>query len=80
MRQLLEVSNLNHRLLIVDIKNFENKIKTGYSKAKFSNMANFYNSLLMAKNEENDLIYFVEDDYIHSLNTITEMIYAYEKF
>ena len=80
MRQLLEVSNLNHRLLIVDIKNFENKIKTGYSKAKFSNMANFYNSLLMAKNEENDLIYFVEDDYIHSLNTISEMIYAYEKF
>jgi len=80
MRQLLEVSNLNHRLLIVDLKNFENKIKTGYSKAKFSNMANFYNSLLIAKNEENDLIYFVEDDYIHSLNTITEMIYAYEKF
>ena len=80
MRQLLEVSNLNHRLLIVDLKNFENKIKTGYSKAKFSNMANFYNSLLIAKNEENDLIYFVEDDYIHSLNTITEMIYTYEKF
>ena len=80
MKQLLEVSNLNHRLLIVDLKNFENKIKTGYSKAKFSNMANFYNSLLIAKNEENDLIYFVEDDYIHSLNTITEMIYAYEKF
>ena len=80
MRQLLEESNLNHRLLIVDIKSFENKIKTGYSKAKFSNMANFYNSLLMAKNEENDLIYFVEDDYIHSLNTISEMIYAYEKF
>ena len=35
MRQLLEESNLNHRLLIVDIKNFENKIKTGYSKLNF---------------------------------------------
>ena len=28
----------------------------------------------------NDLIYFVEDDYIHSIDCISEMISAYEKF
>ena len=43
-------------------------------------MANFYNSLIIAKNEEADLIYFVEDDYLHSVNSIVEMIYSYEKF
>ena len=43
-------------------------------------MANFYNSLLIAKNEDADIIYFVEDDYIHHLNAITEMIFSYEKF
>ena len=43
-------------------------------------MANFYNSLLIAKNEEADIIYFVEDDYIHNKSSITEMVYSYEKF
>ena len=43
-------------------------------------MANFYNSLLMAKNEDSDIIYFVEDDYIHSANSIAEMMFSYEKF
>ena len=43
-------------------------------------LKDFYNSLLTAKKEEADLFYFVEDDYIHSSNSITEMIYSYEKF
>jgi hypothetical protein len=43
-------------------------------------MANFYNSLLIAKNEKADLIYFVEDDYLHTVGAITEMLYSYEKF
>ena len=44
-----------------------------------SNMSNIHQSLEMAKNM-NDLIYFVEDDYIHKENSIKEMIYSYEKF
>ena len=43
-------------------------------------MANFYTSLLIAKNEEADMIYFVEDDYLHTIDAITEMIFSYEKF
>ena len=68
------------KLQSIELNNFKGKIKEGYSKAKFSNMANFYNSLLIAKNEDADLIYFVEDDYLHSLDTISEMILTYEKF
>ena len=45
-----------------------------------SNMANFYNSLLIAKKENSDLFYFVEDDYIHSLETITEMLFFMRNF
>ena len=80
MKQLLSNTKIESRLSLIDLKSFENKIKPGYSKAKFSNMANFYNSLLIAKNKEADLIYFVEDDYIHSVGSITEMIFSYEKF
>jgi len=80
IKEILKDSLIENKFISVNLKDFENKITAGYSKAKFSNMANFYNSLLIAKNEDADLIYFVEDDYIHSANTITEMIFAYEKF
>ena len=80
IKEILKDSLTDNKFISVNLKDFEDKISAGYSKAKFSNMANFYNSLLIAKNEDADLIYFVEDDYIHSVNTITEMIFAYEKF
>ena len=41
-------------------------------------MANIHQSLLLAKKSE-DLVYFVEDDYIHSIQAIKEMILTYEK-
>jgi hypothetical protein len=80
IKEILSKSNIKNKFVSIDIENFKNKIKAGYSKAKFSNMANFYNSLLIAKNEKADLIYFVEDDYLHTLGAITEMLFSYEKF
>ena len=80
IKEILEVSAVKNKIISVNLGEFKNKIKDGYSKAKFSNMANFYNSLLIAKNETADLIYFVEDDYLHSLDSIVEMIFSYEKF
>ena len=43
-------------------------------------MANFYTLLMIAKKNAEDLIYFVEDDYLHKKDAIKEMIFAYEKF
>jgi hypothetical protein len=80
IKEILSISKIKNKFISINLENFKNKIKSGYSKAKFSNMANFYNSLLIAKNENTDLIYFVEDDYLHTPGAITEMIYSYEKF
>ena len=44
-----------------------------------SNMSNIYKSLLIAKNQCKDLVYFVEDDYLHEKEAIKEMIFAYER-
>ena len=41
-------------------------------------MANINQSLLEAKNSE-DLVYFIEDDYLHKRNAISEMIFTYER-
>ena len=80
IEEILVNSKASNKLISVNLDEFKNRIKDGYSQAKFANMANFYNSLLIAKNEDADLLYFVEDDYIHTLNSVTEMIFSYEKF
>ena len=79
IKEILNQSNIDNKFIPIKLEDFENKIKPGYSKAKFSNMANFYSSLMIAKKDDADIIYFVEDDYLHSEDTIIEMIFAYEK-
>ncbi len=68
--------NLNEylkRIKIIKRNNYqiENNMK--------STMANIIKSFEIAK-DLNDLVYFVEDDYIHDDISISEMISAYEKF
>ena len=79
MEFILKISRASNKLASIDLDNFKNKIEDGYSKAKFANMANFYNSLLIAKNEEADLLYFVEDDYLHFEPMLDEMVASYER-
>ena len=38
------------------------------------------NESLVRSKKSKDLVYFVEDDYIHRLDSLSEMIFAYEKF
>ena len=40
---------------------------------------NIHKSFILAKNQCKDLIYFVEDDYLHHKKSITEMISSYER-
>ena len=68
-------------LNIDDFKKNINPINQKNEKVTFnqiSNMSNIHQSLLLAK-ECDDLIYFVEDDYIHSIDAIKEMVLTYEK-
>ena len=80
IQEILSLSNVENKFKSINLEDFKDKIKPGYSKAKFSNMANFYNSLMIARKAKEDIVYFVEDDYLHSEDAITEMIFAYEKF
>ena len=44
-----------------------------------STMASIIKSFEISKNSD-DLVYFVEDDYIHKTESLAEMVFAYEKF
>ena len=81
---LLKRSSLPFKLLNLDLTEFEARIKKTNEKNEtvtpnqISNMSNIYKSLLQSK-MSNDLIYFVEDDYIHEIDSITEMLFTYER-
>ena len=73
-----------YSLINLDISKFKNQIEKINQRGKdvtsnqISNMANIHQSLLESKNCE-DLIYFVEDDYLHRKKSLKEMIFTYER-
>ena len=85
MKNQLNNSNFNNLVISLEVDEFKkniNKINAkneNVTENQISNMANIHKSLLMAKNQSKDLIYFVEDDYIHQKDAIKEMIFAYER-
>ena len=85
MKKMLSNSGFNNSVISLDINEFKNKIGKLNEENKpvtpnqISNMSNIHKSFLIAKSECKDLIYFVEDDYIHSKESISEMIFSYER-
>jgi len=80
IKKILTKHSISNKLIEINLEDFKDKIIGDYTKAKFSNMANLYSSLLLAKDDSNDVIYFCEDDYLHTKDTILEMLFSYEKF
>ena len=79
IKSILSKYNINNKLIEINLDNFKNKITGKCTPAKFANMANLFTSLELIKNESSDLVYFVEDDYIHTKESITEMLFTFEK-
>ena len=85
MRDILKKTNIRFEILNLELDKFssqiekmneENKEVTSNQK---SNMSNIHQSLLLSKKNSEDLIYFVEDDYIHEKISLSEILYTYEK-
>ena len=83
-RQLVN-SNFKNSIISLDVNEFINNIKKVNAKNEnvtenqISNMSNIHKSLIIGKNQCADLIYFVEDDYLHQEDAISEMILTYER-
>ena len=73
-----------YTLINLDVSKFTNSMEKINEKGnavtnnQMSNMANIHQSLLEAKKCE-DLIYFVEDDYLHKKGSLKEMVFTYER-
>jgi len=85
IRKQLVNSNFNNSTITLNVNEFSEGIKKTNAKNEkvtqnqISNMCNIHKSLIIAKNQCNDLIYFVEDDYLHKIDAISEMVFTYER-
>ena len=85
MQKILEKTDIKFNFIDLNLNNYLKRIKVinknnpQIESNMKSTMASIIKSLEIAKNSK-DLVYFVEDDYIHNTDCISEMISAYEKF
>ena len=85
IKNILYNTNTNYKIINLDVRDYQKKISvlnknnlTIENNMK-STMASINKSFDIANNLDGDLIYFVEDDYIHSKDAILEMLFTYEK-
>ena len=83
-KKILKKQFFKSEIKSLNINFYKNKIKKLNQQGKkvtrnqISNMSNINQSLNLGKNCD-DLVYFVEDDYVHKIDAIEEMLFAYEK-
>ncbi len=84
IKNLLSFHKMNFRFINLDIKEFYEEIsKINEQNEKvinnqLSNMSNIRKSFELSKSSS-DLVYFVEDDYLHKKDSLKEMLFAYER-
>ena len=73
------IKDVDSEIISLDTKKFEPKIKKQKSQETFSNLASLFQSFEIGKKFGEDLIFFIEDDYLHFETMLDEMISTYER-
>ena len=73
------ISKKDFEIISLDHSKYENIIKKQKSNETFSNLASLLQSFELGKQLGNDLIFFVEDDYLHFEPMLEEMVASYER-
>ena len=69
----------NSEIVSLDHNKYKSIIKDQTSKETFSNLASLLNSFEIGKNHGEDLVFFVEDDYLHYETMLEEMIFSFQR-
>ena len=77
IRQIIK--DVDSEIISLETKKFETKIKKQKSQETFSNLASLFQSFEIGKKIGEDLIFFIEDDYLHFETMLDEMISTYER-
>ena len=79
IKDILDKSKENFEIINHNHTEHLNIIKEQKSKDTFSNLSSLLKSFEIGKNNGEDLIYFIEDDYLHFRSSLEEMIDTYER-
>ena len=77
IRKIIDGNNIE--LINLDYSKYQDKISKQNNKETFANLASLLQSFEIGKEFGEDLIYFVEDDYLHFEPMLEEMVTSYER-
>ncbi|MDA9933747.1 glycosyltransferase family 2 protein [Candidatus Pelagibacter sp.] len=77
IRKIIENKKID--IIPINYPKYENIIKKQKNKETFANLASLLQCFEIGKEQGEDLIYFIEDDYLHFEPMLEEMIASYER-
>jgi hypothetical protein len=77
IRKLIDGKNID--IVSLNYDKYKSLIKEQKTKETFSNLASLMNSFEIGKDQSEDLIFFIEDDYLHFEPMLEEMVASYER-
>ena len=76
---LIAKNNIDIDIVKLNHNNYKNIVKKQKSEQTFSNLSSLLKCYQIAKEQSEDLVFFVEDDYLHFEPMMEEMIASYER-
>ena len=77
--ELIAKNNIDINIIKLNHNNYKDIIKKQKSEQTFSNLSSLLKCYEIAKEQSEDLVFFVEDDYLHFEPMMEEMIASYER-
>ena len=79
LKKLISGSSLDISITPLNHDKYKNTIKQQRNNQTFSNLASLLQSFELGKEHADDLVFFIEDDYLHFEPMMEEMIASYER-
>jgi len=79
IRNIIENKNIDIDIVPLNYSKYENIIKEQKNRETYANLASLFRSFEIGKEQGKDLIFFIEDDYLHFEPMLEEMIASYER-
>ena len=77
IKKIIDRNNI--QIINLDYSKYEKKISEQKNKETFANLASLLQSFEIGKDAGEDLIYFIEDDYLHFEPMLEEMVASFER-
>ena len=79
IKKICTDKNISFKISNLDTNKYKNKMKFNDNRRMLAHNSHIFESKNFAINSDFDLLYFVEDDYLHDDDALIEMVYSYQR-